>query len=642
MKQARKPRKSLRSILMLWFLLFSVAPLAFITGYSLVKYEQAIDQEMSKRLRGNSREISVILNDFEQGLVNESEHHANDKSLIYYLSKNSIGRARSLIRNWMKSRFAHRIWLYNQDGRLEVALYRDENGDVASKKNLEGGDVYLSEQFLSATEDRSFRTIVDVKEASGDQDSMVDLVVFHKVKTSSGRTVGYLEEVINMDQSFMDNLKKRFNLELFFYQPNKNQIVATHKDLKEYSANFFNEKRKDESTDFFELVVREDPYRFTLESLKWGDTELILGLGASKSAAKSVLKNVNNAFFVVVGTIILLLVILSVITSKILLKPLYEVLDGIQNADFEKGPTSIPVSNETELGLLAESFNDMSGRVYEAQEDLRGKIKELEDANIQIRETQAKLVHTAKMASLGQLVAGVAHELNNPIGFIYSNMSHLRDYSQKLIDIVNVAERSPEWVPAKKKEADFDFILEDMPKLIKSCEDGAKRTRDIVLGLRSFSRLEEAQLKEIDIHESIENTLRLLTGEVKNRITVTKDFSDLPKISCYPSQLNQVFMNILSNAAQAIEGEGEIRIRTEKTEDDKVSIAIKDTGKGMSQSTAEKIFDPFFTTKTLGQGTGLGLSISYGIVQQHGGDIRVESEVGKGTEFTITLPIQSS
>ncbi|NJL23814.1 MAG: hypothetical protein HC902_00600 [Calothrix sp. SM1_5_4] len=241
--------------------------------------------------------------------------------------------------------------------------------------------------------------------------------------------------------------------------------------------------------------MRAVPYRFMLRELRWGDNAFVLGLGASKSAAKAVLKNVNIAFFSVVGTIVVLLIILSFIASNLLLNPIYDVLHAIENADFDKGLVQIPNSSETELGLLTDGFNDLSRRTFESQKALKTKIQELESANNEIRETQAKLVHTAKMASLGQLVAGVAHELNNPIGFIYSNMSHLRDYSQKLIHLIEVAEHEPQKLEKEKAKADLDYIAKDLPKLISSCEDGARRTRDIVLGLRNFSRLEEAQVK---------------------------------------------------------------------------------------------------------------------------------------------------
>ncbi|RYZ80854.1 MAG: two-component sensor histidine kinase, partial [Proteobacteria bacterium] len=271
-------------------------------------------------------------------------------------------------------------------------------------------------------------------------------------------------------------------------------------------------------------------------------------------------------------------------------------------------------------------------------------IFELEGANQELKDTQAKLVHSAKMISLGQLVAGVAHELNNPIGFIYSNMAHLRDYSEKLIKLVEVAEKSPMKLPQLKDDFEYDYIVKDMPKLITSCEDGARRTKDIVLGLRNFSRLEEAKLKEIDVHDALDTTLNLLAGETKNRVEIHKLYEPVPRISCYASQINQVFMNILSNALQAIDGTGQIWISTQAIRDPsdkhgKVQVSIQDSGKGMKADVLEKIFDPFFTTKGVGQGTGLGLSISYGIIQSHGGEITVRSEVGVGTEFMILIPV---
>jgi two-component system NtrC family sensor kinase len=207
------------------------------------------------------------------------------------------------------------------------------------------------------------------------------------------------------------------------------------------------------------------------------------------------------------------------------------------------------------------------------------------------------------------------------------------------LHLIDVAEHEPQKLDKEKDRADLQYIIKDLPKLITSCEDGARRTRDIVLGLRNFSRLEEAQLKEVDLHEGLDNTLKLLSGELKNRVRVERKYGKVPKVTCYPSQLNQVFMNVLSNAAQAVEDDGEIVIATKKLSGGRVEVSIRDNGKGMSKATAEKIFDPFFTTKALGSGTGLGLSISYGVIQKHGGEILVSSELGEGTEFRIILPV---
>jgi two-component system NtrC family sensor kinase len=395
---------------------------------------------------------------------------------------------------------------------------------------------------------------------------------------------------------------------------------------------------KDDRESFFPLQMRDEPFLFAASPVKWGDSGLIVGLGASKQKSKAALKSVTSAFFTVVAAMLLLLALSGVLIARIVLRPLNGLVDAIQAMDQGGAAVEIPVSTDTEIGSLTEAFNDMSRRVAEARADLEKKIEELRTAYSELKDTQARLVHAAKMASLGQLVAGVAHELNNPIGFIYSNMEHLRDYSGRLLKMIEGAEEGPKKLAALKKELDYDYIVQDLPRLVQSCEDGARRTRDIVLGLRSFSRLEEAKLKKVDLREGVENTLRLLAGELKARIEVHVDFERLPKIPCYASQLNQVFMNILANAAQAIADEGEIWV-TGRREGDRAIVSIRDSGKGMDQETADRIFDPFFTTKGIGQGTGLGLSISYGIVKKHGGELLVKSERGKGTEFTISLPI---
>jgi two-component system NtrC family sensor kinase len=292
----------------------------------------------------------------------------------------------------------------------------------------------------------------------------------------------------------------------------------------------------------------------------------------------------------------------------------------------------LAISTETEVGLLMESFNDMSKKVSQSRQELEKKLEELKN-------TQATLVHSAKMASLGQLVAGVAHELNNPIGFIYSNITHLKEYVEKIQKVWVAVEKNPNEVESIKKEVDFDYIMEDLPKLISSCEDGAKRTRDIVLGLRNFSRLDEAQLKKVDLKEGLQNTLKLLASELKNKIIVHEEYGKLDLVRCYASQINQVFMNIISNAAQAIEKEGDIWIKTWQ-EDNLAFVSIRDSGPGIPREAFDKIFDPFFTTKPVGKGTGLGLSISYGIVQKHGGEILVESQPGHGTTFIVKVPLE--
>jgi two-component system, NtrC family, sensor kinase len=630
----KKPQRSLRTMLMLWLLLFSVTPLAFLTGYSLVKYEQSNNRELAQRLSDNDREIQVIFQEFQSELQTRNWQHAREKTLAYYLSVNSINNVRDLASKWMKGQFTHRLSIFNREGRLLVALAQNPKGEVIRQEKLETGDVFLSENFLKKANEHEQQAIIDFT-----KDSTIDLVSFSKVLAANGSMVGYLEEVLTIDNGFVTALKNRMNLEVAFISEDGSKTLASQEDLEHYRQGFYTDKYIEIQTGLFELNIRGVPYGFMIEPVKWGEHKFYIAIGASKQAAMQVLKNVNVAFFSMVGAIVVLLTILSFIISKILLHPVNELVDVVQSVDFEKQPVTLIRRSDTELGILTSAFNEMIQRVYSAQKEQRDNIKKLEEANLEIRETQAKLVHTAKMASLGQLVAGVAHELNNPIGFIYSNMTHLREYSQRLIGLVRTAETSPSQFAKEKVDKEFDYIVEDMPKLIKSCEEGARRTRDIVLGLRNFSRLDEAKSKEVDIHEGIESTLALLAGEFKARIKITKKYGKLPLINCYPSQLNQVFMNILSNAAQAIKDQGEITITTKQTDAKHVEISISDNGIGMSDDTREKIFDPFFTTKEHNKGTGLGMSIAYGVIEKHHGRLQVNSVLGKGSEFVISLPI---
>lgn len=272
--------------------------------------------------------------------------------------------------------------------------------------------------------------------------------------------------------------------------------------------------------------------------------------------------------------------------------------------------------------------------------------KELEDSVRQLRSMQAQLVHSGRMASLGRLVAGVAHELNNPINFVYGNIGFLEEYIQNMKVILNaygqadlLSPQELERVDEMKKEMRFDEILQDVDRILKSCRHGAERTKEIVTNLRTFSRLDEAEVKEVDIHEGVESSLNLLTNRYKKGITVHKDYGDLPLVYCYSGQLNQVFMNLLANAGQAIPDTGDVWITTRQV-DDKVQIMVRDNGVGIPKEDLSKIFDPFYTTKDVGGGMGLGLSITYGIIERHGGTIEVESEVGKGTTFTVTIPVR--
>jgi len=266
----------------------------------------------------------------------------------------------------------------------------------------------------------------------------------------------------------------------------------------------------------------------------------------------------------------------------------------------------------------------------------------------QLQEAQAQLLQSEKMASIGQLAAGIAHEINNPIGFINSNMSSFKGYVDTLCALVDGLDQSLRSVPGQpelkekaaqlKKQADYAFLKADVVDLVRESLDGLKRVRDIVQSLKDFAHIDETDWQLADLHAGIDSTLTIASNEFKYKATVTKAYGSLPPVKCLPSQLNQVFMNLIVNASQAIHANGVITVRT-GCADDWVWVEIGDNGAGIAPDALTRIFDPFFTTKPVGKGTGLGLSLSYSIVTKHGGRIEVASELGKGTRFTVHLPV---
>ncbi len=307
--------------------------------------------------------------------------------------------------------------------------------------------------------------------------------------------------------------------------------------------------------------------------------------------------------------------------------------------------TDFPIFDDKGLLLQYQSIGQDITSSKKAEEELKKAYEELS-------RVQGQILQSEKLASIGQLAAGVAHEINNPVGFVMSNISTLKEYITSFIQILNEYEQALKHISENRQtdffrvistirehreKIDMDFILKDIPQLISESLDGTRRIKEIVQSLKSFARTDDAQIKDYDINEGIEATLKIVWNELKYKCELVKNLAPLPSIRCYPGQLNQVFMNMLVNAAQAIEDKGTITISS-KYEKDFVIVKISDTGKGISQENLSRVFDPFFTTKAPGKGTGLGLSISYGIIQRHKGSIDVESEEGKGTVFTVKIP----
>ncbi|MBW4668255.1 MAG: GHKL domain-containing protein [Cyanomargarita calcarea GSE-NOS-MK-12-04C] len=376
--------------------------------------------------------------------------------------------------------------------------------------------------------------------------------------------------------------------------------------------------------------------------------------------------------------------ILAIATTKTIAHPIQNLTKisqrAIQESNFDLQAT---VETRDEVGLLATSFNQLlysvknllkhqqetkeklesynqtlEQRVDERTHELNGKNIYLKQLLEELHQTQIQMLQSEKMSALGQMVAGIAHEVNNPVNFIHANLNHLEEYSQNLIQVTQLYQQYypnlPEDIQQNIEDIDLDFIIEDLSKVIKSMTVGTTRIRDIVKSLRNFSRLDEAEFKKVDLHEGIDGTLMILNHRLKAQtdrtaIEIIKEYGQLPLVECYPGQLNQVFMNLLSNAIDALNGltvnhpEGKtptITIHSQVTSENRVLISIADNGSGVPEDIRSKLFNPFFTTKSVGKGTGLGLSISYQIiVEKHGGKIWCDSTFGQGTKFMIEIPV---
>lgn len=306
-------------------------------------------------------------------------------------------------------------------------------------------------------------------------------------------------------------------------------------------------------------------------------------------------------------------------------------------------------NEESGPGHFLALFHNIEGQ-QDYERELQQRHAELRQAYLRLNGAQDKLLQSEKMASIGQLAAGVAHEINNPIGYVHSNLGSLQEYLRSLFTLIEAYERALQAPDPKalipeideiRNRADIDFISRDLPQLMAESREGIERVTRIVRDLKDFSYSDRSESwKMVDLHAGLESTINIIWNELKYKVTLERNYTELPLVECLPSELNQVYMNMLLNAGQAIVERGTITVTTGRDEAENVWIQFQDSGAGIAPDLLQRIFDPFFTTKPVGSGTGLGLSISYGIINKHHGRIDVESTPGQGASFRITLPIR--
>ncbi|TQV71796.1 response regulator [Exilibacterium tricleocarpae] len=357
----------------------------------------------------------------------------------------------------------------------------------------------------------------------------------------------------------------------------------------------------------------------------------------------------------------------------------FEVLTELQRNGAKRNPAVIVVSADSDPASISRTFQlgaadyvttpfnryELLARVHthlalhnreqELEERVQERTAELMETNRRLQETHGQLLQAEKMVSLGQLAAGVAHEINNPVGYISSNMDTLRAYFDDLLAVLDAYQETEESInniqikdelQELKCRLNLDFLKEDIPHLVDESLQGVRRVKQIVADLKGFSHPEQQEWQQVDLHDTINSALNIVHGQLKYKAEVVKQFGELPPIECIAPQINQVLVNLLVNAGQAIEGRGTITLVTGLATDiktrvagDAVFVSVSDTGIGMSADTQMRIFDPFFTSKPVGEGTGLGLSVSYGIIENHRGEILVDSRPQQGSCFTLILPV---
>jgi len=629
--------RSLKSVLAFYFIPISIIPVVVISLYATREFERNTHNMLINRAASEKDALVSEIDALESRHFEAARTHATRTRLIRAVERKDRGAVRKAIRSFQK--------------KFDVRVYTRNGKYLAGRQVRKGAKQipYISKDGLKKlrrwgeTMQRYYATVGDGFVTT----------IRHYLRNGRRQIVGILEEEYFFGSEELRLLKGQREVDALILKPDFTVVTGSFpistKNLKPLTNSLFQTKLGKNRPIFIKLgTSRYAAFLYRLPANKgtrkdWGYLAVFLSMGQ----LDQILGRLKLYLIYLTALLVLFTLLLVLLVSRRLVKPIEVLVGGMKRIKSRRLEQIPEIDSTHEIEYLVSSFNDMARNIHASNEALELRLLELRRANEDIKNAQATMVQSAKMASLGQIVAGVAHELNNPIAFIYSNMHHLLEYVDNIKKMVaeydELKTKLPKAEQAKLKklykELDIEFILKDMEDLTRSCVDGANRTKEIVLGLRTFSRIEDSSFGVADLNEGLKNTMKLLITQFKDRVTVHEEYGKIPHIECNLSQLNQVFMNLISNAAHAIPHRGELWIRT-YAKGKTVCVEIEDSGSGMTSDMLVKIFDPFFTTKKVGSGTGLGLSIAYGLIQKHNGTITVQSQVNKGTRFTISLPIE--
>lgn len=612
--------KSLRSVLIAWFLFFSLVPVFLVTFFLIRSFDATYRREIEMRLSAVVQELEAKLLLDQKFLLDSLAFWKSDAVLKSILSGSKINRSNTL-RRLIEQSTIDGIAIYNHLGVLLVSYQRDDQGNWIPFPNVDSFQTY----YLPLDQLKKLKKEVPFYAIKTFPKRKVMFSIFQQF-ARDGNII--IEVAKNLNLTDFDLIRSRRQVDLMLFDANLKTVLSNWVDAPR-NLNFYSDLLK-ANTGLVSREVDGEEKLLLSKRIKWGESDLILLAISPKQTWNEAIKEIR--FYVIIillsVSVVLILAVISV-TSNII-TPLRNLLSVTRKILYDKMPVQLEAGPYDEITSLSTAIMELSRNIHQAQDELLKKIEQLQAA-------QAQLVQSEKLNSLGLLVAGIAHEINNPIGFIYSNIKPLRDYFTKI-------EQALKEIPEGGRVIqDLSFVFQDIPKLISSFEEGSLRIKKIVEGLRTFSRQSSDRSEVVAIKQLLESTLVLLSYELKAReiaihVDITQDFS----LRGNATELSQVLLNILMNGAQAIGKNGLISINVypdQLGDRQAVAIAIHDSGPGVSREIQDRIFEPFFTTKAPGEGTGLGLSISYGIIQKHEGRILLSSEEGQGTTFTIVLPL---